>query len=158
MRVFPTDSILCGLCSKTFKIKDCYLHLGECLRDKISEPNTNILDNIFFKDYFTCAYILNLFEEWSIEHDSYCIKLSLSIYRHFYLFAKNQSFRSPQLYLDNFLRAVISTIRNPNDIYLRIPPFLTIENFSRDRVLEDLNLIFSRAQIFNLKNGKKAHD
>ena len=61
MRVFPKEKITCNLCIKSFKITDCFTHLFDCLNEKLSDRES--LENLFFVEYFTVAFILNLFTE-----------------------------------------------------------------------------------------------
>ena len=74
-----------------------------------------------------------------------------NIYEHFYYICKDNSSRSPLLKVDDFSRQVISNIRRPKVQRLNIVPGLKYIDFLLNPTIWDLNILFSRAQIFDLK-------
>lgn len=141
----------CGLCLSSVSESNIEEHILACIYS--AHPSDQ--SNITYKKYYILCYILNLIENFEIDIkpiQTNILNFIFSIYEHFYLFGIGETFKSTLLGVDDFCRLLISKIPWPGDTRLNIVPGLGIDNFLDNEVINRLQIIFSRTQIFDLEN------
>ena len=155
-----TSEVKCGFCSKLVLKSDALQHLKKCLRQDIPDHpfvNSGLNFKVFTK-YYLFAYVLNIIQEWVRARplSCECQFFVQQLYLYFYYIVKDDR-KIELICVDDFLKAVLESIQTPEDYYLQIVPNLD-KKFYLDGPLKDaLFLIFSRAQIHDLKNGEAFH-
>ncbi len=104
------SAIRCNLCEEEIQKQHLCLHLKSCVEKYIL--NNNSLSEPIFVAYYTCAYILNLFENWDSR-----IPLNRSIafkIYWFFLWKANESNADSGL-KNNYLKCLLCEIPYPNE-------------------------------------------
>ena len=142
----------CGLCLNCLSEHTIKEHILTCVNSADSSDPSNIT----YKKYYILCYILNLIQNFELDIKPIqpdFLDFIFSIYEHFYLLGIGNTFSSPLLGVDDFCRLLISRIPFPRDTRLNIVPGLDIDDFHDNDVISDLQILFSRAQIFDLENN-----
>jgi hypothetical protein len=145
------SEVRCSLCTEDIPPTLLLLHLKDCVKF-FSVKKTNFYDYTYLK-YFVCSYILgqNIWDT-SVNLTELLKYQIFEIYR---WFLDIHFDRETKPYLsDKFLESVLFSISNPDDQRLEIVPDFTFQDLSTFFLFnDDLNYIFSRAQLTKLKNG-----
>ena len=127
-------------------LKICTLINMNC---KNSESQTEIIDT-----YFILLYILGVFEKWEEEVNIYKFSnylLTFQIYEHFHHLNTNTLWKSALIGTDNLTRIILSVINKPENLNLQIPPDLEMQDFSNNKIITNMNYLFTNEDITKLK-------
>lgn len=145
-----SSDVECSSCSETVPQTLLILHLKKCL-EFFSVDKSNFSDFKFLQ-YFVCGYILGQINWDSFINLTQFLKFEVfEIYR-FFLEVHFDRYTKPWV-SDKFLRSVLLSITYPDDQRLEIVPDAKLSDFKDFFIFkEDLNYIFSNAQIRQLEN------
>lgn len=139
---------ICHLCQKS--VVPSNLHLKRCIRDYNENPNNNLRDPIYVQ-YYTFCYIFNNLNYWDVP---VTIDKPFAFKIYWYFICKATESRAECGIENNFLLDILNDVRNIREIYLNLIPQTNLSEFEDEGIYrEHLYLIFSRPQIFDLKNG-----
>lgn len=151
---------VCQLCSENIFETDCLDHIKICVLNSKNNQKINVFSQkhrLIYEQYFILSFILNIIEEFDYSlHIKFHIIYNFIFEIYVFLYFKNinRSYESALLGVDDFARLCLSKINNFKDKYINIIPGLSLFDFVDNEYIYDLNIIFSRSQIFNLKNGE----
>ena len=116
---------------------------------------------VVYDKYYILLYILGFGGEWNRLISLHVRNLYVyifQIYEHFYHLCSGTLWKSILLESDDFIRLVLSSLEFPQDNFLEIPPSLSIQDFERNPVIINLNYIFTKTQIKNLRAYRHKFD
>jgi len=150
MNICDQQFVVCQVCYSSVQYENTLLHLNSCVRDNCYDENI-IESKINFQRYFLFGYILNLFEVYDHRinvNTSFNINFVLNIYLHFYHNSNNTLWESPLCEVDDFLRVLLSTLKEPTHRYINIIPGIDFYKLTGvPNIGEKLLKIFSQKQL-----------
>src|SRR5882757_2417499 len=109
-------------------------HIKSCLieNSKTERSILNLSQRESFETQYILFYILGLIKKWNNNIEIYKFTnylVAFQIYEHFYHLKTNSLWRSALIGCDNLTRIILSVIQSPENLYLQVPPDITLQDF-----------------------------